>query len=405
MNTLNESTIEKMTIELLQEVGFLYVSPAEMEAERASFEEVVLVARTRATILKMNPELPEEARAYALNQIIHTASLTDNVVENNRAVHRLLAEGVQVEILEDGHMRGFAVRVIDWENMENNDFVVANQFFVKGMSHDKIPDVVLFVNGLPLVVIELKNIVDENATVHKAFTQLTNYQSAVPELFAYNGLLVISDGLDARAGTITSGFDRFIAWKSVDGKKDSSRTVPEIQTLIQGMLTPAVLLDLMRNFTVYEDERKFDDQGLPYVHTVKKVAAYHQYYAVQKAVDSTLRASDEAGDKRAGVVWHTQGSGKSLSMVFYAGKIVQRLNNPTIVMVTDRNDLDDQLFGTFAGAKELLRQDPVQAENRDHLKELLKVSGGGIIFQRFKNSLSWKARMNMASFLTDEILL
>lgn len=380
MPTLNESTIEKMAIELLQEVGFSYVSPADMEAERASFEEVVLVARTRAAILKLNPELPEEARVYALNQIIHTASLTDNVVENNRAVHRLLTEGVQVEILEDGHMRGFAVRVIDWENMANNDFVVANQFFVKGMSHDKIPDVVLFVNGLPLVVIELKNVVDENATVHKAFTQLTNYQSAVPELFVYNGLLVISDGLDARAGTITSGFDRFIAWKSVDGKKDSSRTIPEIQTLIQGMLKPSVLLDLVRNFTVYEDERKFDDQGLPFVHTVKKVAAYHQYYAVQKAVESTLRASDEAGDKRAGVVWHTQGSGKSLSMVFYAGKIVQRLNNPTIVMVTDRNDLDDQLFGTFAGAKELLRQDPVQAENREHLKELLKVSGGGIIF-------------------------
>lgn len=378
--TLNESTIEKMTLGLLQEVGFLYLSPAEMEAERASFEEVVLSARLRAAILKLNPELPEEARVYALGQIIHTASLTDNVVENNRAVHRLLSEGVQVEILEDGHTRGFAVRVIDWEKMENNDFVAANQFYIKGMSRDKIPDVVLFVNGLPLVVIELKNVVDENATVHKAFTQLANYQSAVPELFAYNGLLVISDGLDARAGTITSGFDRFIAWKSVDGKKETARTVPELQTLVQGMLKPAVLLDLVCNFTVYEDEKKNDDQGLPFVHTVKKVAAYHQYYAVQKAVDSTLRASDESGDKRAGVVWHTQGSGKSLSMVFYAGKIVQRLNNPTIVVVTDRNDLDDQLFGTFAGAKELLRQDPVQAENRDHLKELLKASGGGVIF-------------------------
>jgi type I restriction enzyme R subunit len=377
---LNESTIEQLTLDLLQEAGFVYVSPEKLEGERPDFSQVVLEARIRASVDKLNPEIPKETRDFAVNQIMQTARATDSVVLNNRAVHKLLTEGVIIEILEDGHMRGKTVHIIDWENIENNDYVVTNQFYIKGISRDKIPDVVIFVNGLPFVVIELKNATDENATVHKAFTQLTNYQSTVTDLFAYNGLLVISDGLDARAGTITSGFDRFIAWKSVEGKKETSGVVTEIQTLVEGMLKPKVLLDLIKNFSLYESERKFDDQGLPYVQTIKKVAAYHQYFAVQKALDSTLEASGDSGNRRAGVVWHTQGSGKSLSMVFYTGKIIQKLNNPTILVVTDRNDLDDQLFSTFAGAKDLLRQEPVQAENREHLKELLKVSGGGIIF-------------------------
>lgn len=379
---LTESAIENLAIELLSssEVGFGYVSPEDLEPERESLSGVVLRGRIQSAIEKLNPDLPQEAKQYAMQQILSTASLTDNVVENNRAVHRLLTEGVNVEILEDGHARGKQVQIIDWENVINNDFVVTNQFYIKGLGRDKIPDIVLFVNGLPLVVIELKNASDEDADVHKAFTQLTNYQAAVPDLFAYNGTLVVSDGLDARAGTITSGFDRFLAWKSVDGVKEADRAVPQIETLIRGMLKPRVLLDLIRNFTLFEDERKLDENGLPYAKTIKKTAAYHQYFAVQKALKSTLKATSEDGDHKAGVIWHTQGSGKSLSMVFYTGKIVQSLNNPTIVVLTDRNDLDQQLFDTFAGAKELLRQEPVQAESREHLKELLQVSGGGIVF-------------------------
>ena len=375
---LNESTIENLTLELLKEAGWGYASAEELEPEREDLAMVVLVARTRATILKLNPELSEEARAFALREVLRTASLTDNVVENNRAMHRLLVEGVQVEILEGGHMRGRSVAVVDWENISNNDLLATNQFYIKGLERDKIPDVVLFVNGLPLVVIELKDAKNEEATTHKAFTQLTNYQKAIPDLFAYNGLLVISDGLDARAGTITSGFDRFLAWKSIDGTRDAGRTTPEIETLTLGMLRPAVLLDLIRNFTVFEVEKKTLADGSLEMRTIKKTAAYHQYFAVQKAIDSTVEAT--AGSRKAGVVWHTQGSGKSLSMVFYAGKIIQKLNNPTIVVLTDRNDLDQQLFDTFAGAKELLRQDPVQAETRADLKKLLATSGGGVIF-------------------------
>lgn len=378
MNNINESTIENLTLELLKEVGFPYISPEELEPERSDLSQVVLVARLRIAVDKFNPELPEEARSFAVNQIIHTASLTDNVIENNRAIHRLLTEGVQVEILEEGHMRGRDVKIIDWENVSNNEFFATNQFYIKGLERDKIPDVILFVNGLPIVVVELKDAKNEEATVHKAFIQLTNYQKAIPDLFAYNGLLIISDGLDTRTGTITSGFDRFLAWKSVDGKRDAGRITPEIETLILGMLRPEVLLDLIRNFTVFEVEKKTLNDGSLEMRTIKKTAAYHQYFAVQKAIDSTLIAT--AGDHKAGVVWHTQGSGKSLSMVFYTGKIIQKLNNPTIVILTDRNDLDQQLFDTFAGAKELLRQDPVQAESRADLKKLLTVSGGGVIF-------------------------
>lgn len=376
--TFNESSIENLTLDLLTEAGFVYVSPEDLEPERPDLAQVVLRERLTKAIARLNPELPEEARVFAMNEILRTASATDNVVENNRAVHQLLVEGVRVEILEDGHMRGREVKVIDWENILNNDLISTNQFYIKGLERDKIPDVVLFVNGLPLVVIELKDAKNEEATVHKAFTQLTNYQKAIPDLFAYNGLLVISDGLDARMGTITSGFDRFLAWKSIDGARDASRTTPAIETLVLGMFTPTVLLDLVRNFTVFEVEKKILPDGSLDMRTIKKTAAYHQYFAVKKAIDSTLRATD--GDHRAGVVWHTQGSGKSLSMVFYVGKIVQKLGNPTIVILTDRNDLDQQLFDTFAGAKDLLRQEPVQAESRADLRKLLATNGGGVIF-------------------------
>ncbi len=293
---------------------------------------------------------------------------------------------------------------------ENNDFLVLNQFTVIENHVNKRPDVVLFVNGLPLVVIELKNPADENATVRSAFSQLQTYKLTVPSLFSCNGILVISDGLEARAGTISSGFSRFMTWKTADGKSEASKLVNQLEILIQGMLNKETLLDILRHFIVFEKSKIEDTtSGIITIQTVKKLAAYHQYYAVNRAVESTLRASgfvrkkaddvssfmtrespesygftgvksQPVGDKKGGVVWHTQGSGKSLSMVFYTGKIVLSMDNPTVLLITDRNDLDDQLFDTFAASKQLLRQEPVQAESRDQLKELLKVASGGVVF-------------------------
>lgn len=375
---LNESSIEKLTLDLLKEVGFSYVNPEDLESERPDLSLAVLPERLLKAIEELNQDIPIEAQHHAYKEIMNSVKYTDNVIENNRTMHRLLVEGVPVDTSKDGEIIGKYVKIIDWDEIYRNDLISTNQFYIKGLERDKIPDVVLFVNGLPLVVIELKDAKNEEATVYKAFTQLTNYQKAIPDLFAYNGLLVISDGLDARTGTITSGWDRFLAWKSIDGTRDASRTTPEIETLVLGMLRPEVLLDLIRNFTVFEVEKKTLEDGSLEMKTIKKTAAYHQYFAVQKAIDSTVQAT--TGDKRAGVVWHTQGSGKSLSMVFYAGKIIQKLNNPTIVVLTDRNDLDQQLFDTFAGAKELLRQEPVQAESRADLRKLLATNGGGVIF-------------------------
>jgi type I restriction enzyme R subunit len=350
---------------------------------------VVLKDRLKRAIATINPELSKEAREQALRQVLNLPS--QNLIDNNEAFHRMLTEGIEIEIMGEEGIKGDKVWLIDFAHPENNEFLVCNQFTVIENNINppsqelrragKRPDVVLLINGLPLVVIELKNPTDENATIQKAFTQLQNYKNAIPSLFCYNAVLVASDGLDAKAGTISSDISRFLAWKSIDGLQEDKTTVPQIETLIKGMLEKSVLLDLIQHFIVFEKSKKEDAKtGLASVVTIKKIAAYHQYYAVNKAIEETLRATSEHGDGKAGVVWHTQGSGKSLSMVFYAGKAVLTLNNPTIVVLTDRNDLDDQLFDTFAGCKQLLRQEPVQASSRDHLKELLKVAGGGIVF-------------------------
>ncbi len=287
---------------------------------------------------------------------------------------------------------------------------MVNQFTVSENNVNKRPDVILFVNGIPLVVMELKNAVDENATIPSAYRQFQTYKAVIPSLFTYNAFLVISDGLEARAGTLSSGITRFMAWKSSDGKNEASHLIGQLETLIQGMLNKQTLLDLIRHFIVFESTKHEDlDTGIVTIKTIKKLAAYHQYYAVNKAVESTLRASgynttssngagmaasssppfygrqpienQPTGDRKGGgVVWHTQGSGKSLSMVFFTGKIVLKMNNPTIVVITDRNDLDDQLFETFGSSKQLLRQEPVQADNREELKKLLRVASGGVVF-------------------------
>lgn len=404
MKPLTESDIETLAIERLQALGFSYVyapdiAPDSATPERENFTDVVLDERLRKAITRINPTLP----AAALNEAIKTIQRISSpeLLANNEAFHRLLTEGVNVSYQKDGNTRGDLVWLIDFANPDNNEFLVVNQFTIIENNQNKRPDLILFVNGLPLVVIELKNAADENTTLNSAYRQLETYKQTIPNLFTYNGFVVISDGLEAKAGSISAGLSRFMAWKSTDGKAEASHLVSQLETLINGMLNKATLLDLIRHFIVFEKSSKEDPAtGQISISTVKKLAAYHQYYAVNAAVISTLRASAEVsgvaqapasyglpdvrtqpnGDHKAGVVWHTQGSGKSLSMVFYTGKIVLALNNPTVVVITDRNDLDDQLFDTFAASSQLLRQEPKQVEDRQQLKELLKVASGGVIF-------------------------
>ncbi len=555
-NKITESAIEELAIELLEKQGYQYVYAPDMAPdsdtpERTSFDEVLLLERLRKAVGRINPSIPADAREDAIKQILRLNS--PELIANNEAFHRMLTEGIKVSYQKDGADRGDLVWLIDLKNPENNEFLVSNQFTVIENEENKRPDVILFVNGLPLVVIELKNPADENATAKSAFKQLQTYKQAIPGLFSYNGFMVISDGLEAKAGSLSAGFSRFMAWKSSDGKTVASARIGQMETLIKGMLNKRTLLDLIRHFIVFDksakltpslnpsqregghyrggmdftgmikrvrdlrknqteaeiifwelvrnkkllglkfrrqhqighyivdfychserliieldgevhntpEQKKKDgirvkylkslgnrilrfnnaelfentenvlktiekslsckkegfspigrdgrEGGITTVTTIKKLAAYHQYYAVNKAVESTLRASgylvnkngtfhdlkvterpesygltsvdtQPAGDRKGGVVWHTQGSGKSLSMVFFTGKIVLVMDNPTILVITDRNDLDDQLFDTFAASKQLLRQDPVQAESRGHLKELLNVASGGVVF-------------------------
>jgi len=422
---ITETTIETFAIELLQNQGFEYVygpdiAPDGTKPERQSFEDVILIERLRQALARINPAVPADAREDAIKQILRLNS--PELIVNNENFHRKLTDGINVSYQKDGHSRGDLVWLVDFNNIDNNEFLVLNQFTVIENNINKRPDIVLFVNGLPLVVIELKNPADETATLHAAFRQIQTYKEAITRLFAYNGFIVISDGLEAKAGTISANISRFSAWKTADGKVEASPLIGQLETLIHGMLQKHTLLDLIRHFIVFEKSKKEDKKtGQITVETVKKMAAYHQYYAVNRAVESTLRAagykftgtstssvsakvqlaelveatevmelpenyglpgvnSQSVGDKKGGVVWHTQGSGKSLSMVFFTGKIVLVMDNPTIVVITDRNDLDDQLFDTFAACRQLLRQEPVQAESREHLKELLKVASGGIVF-------------------------
>ncbi|MBI5429432.1 MAG: type I restriction endonuclease subunit R [Nitrosomonadales bacterium] len=410
MTRLTESAIEDFAIKLFERLGYDYIhapdiAPDGDSPERRRYDEVLLTGRLEAALKRINPKLSPALLQAGLKEVqrIHSPGL----LANNEAFHRLLTEGVPVSAHKDGDERGERVWLIDFTKPENNEFVVANQFTVIENHQNKRPDLVLFVNGIPLVVIELKNAVDENATIKAAYQQLETYKQTIPSLFTSNAFTVISDGLEAKAGSLSAGYSRFMSWKSADGKAEASHLVSQLEVLINGMLNKATLLDLLRHFIVFEKSKKEDPKtGVITISTVKKLAAYHQYYAVNAAVASTLRAAQvdttsgaelkaeqtpasyglpgvaqqPKGDKKAGVVWHTQGSGKSLSMVFYTGKIVLQLNNPTILVITDRNDLDDQLFDTFAASKQLLRQEPVQAESREQLKDLLKVGSGGVIF-------------------------
>jgi type I restriction enzyme R subunit len=386
MAKLNENTIEHSFVnQLVDRHGYEYfygpdIAPYSDNQQRDNFESVVLEKVLKESIDRLNPSIPESARKEAYQKVLNLG--TTDIMENNKRFHNYITNGVVVEYTEDGSVKGVTVKLIDIENINKNKFWAVNQLVVRENNNEKRYDVVVYVNGLPLVFIELKNAIDEKATLHKAYTQIQNYKTATPSIFYYNSLTVISDGIDARVSSLSAPYTRYLVWKSPN--KDSQEIQTELQILGEHMLKPNVLLNLIRYCTVFESEEKKDEKtGLKSIVKIKKVAAYHQYYAVEKAVTETVRATNnEDGDRKVGVVWHTQGSGKSLSMVFYAGQVITHpeMKNPTLVILTDRNDLDDQLFGTFGNCQELLRQKPVQATSRENLKELLNVSGGGVIF-------------------------
>jgi len=373
-----ESHVEEHALAWLRELGYTTlfgpdIAPGEPRAEREHWHDVILKPRLAAAIARLNPGIPADAQEAALKKILHPDS--PSLVNNNRVFHRMLVDGVEVEYHRpDGTIKGDQVRLADFDHPEKNDWLAVNQFTVIENHHNRRPDILLFLNGLPIVIIELKNPTDEKATIETAYRQIQTYKQQIPGLFAHNEMIVISDGLEARIGTLTSIRERFMPWRTIEGEQLAPPTLLRLEVLIRGAFDKQRLLDLVWNYIVFE----IDDEG----GIAKKMAGYHQYHAVKKAVESTVHASRPSGDRRGGVVWHTQGSGKSLTMVFFTGEIVlsPAMENPTIVVITDRNDLDDQLFGTFSRCHEILRQKPVQATDREHLKKLLAVGSGGIVF-------------------------
>jgi len=407
MTRLTESTVEAAALGWLEAAGWRIthgqdIAPDTPRAERTDYGEVVLAQRLRDALARLNPGLPAEALEDAFRKLTRPEGA--ELVQRNRTLHRALVDGLTVEYRlpaskggdATGAIRGAQVRVIDFDDPDHNDWLAVNQFTVVENKHMRRPDVVLFVNGLPLAVLELKNAANEDATIWSAFQQLQTYKTEVPTLFATNAVLIVSDGVEARAGTLTAGREWFKPWRTISGEALADAHLTELQVVIAGLLAPQRFLALVRDFIVFED----NGGG----HIVKKMAGYHQFHAVQVAVGETLRAAElfradhlaetggryeagrkpggEPGDRRVGVVWHTQGSGKSLTMAFYAGRIIREpaMENPTLVVLTDRNDLDDQLYGTFSRCAELLRQPPVQAESRAHLRRLLSVAAGGVVF-------------------------
>lgn len=380
MAVISEDHIEQILIQEFKDLGYSYVNGADISPDGISqereFDEVVLRARLEEAVRRINPNVPSEASEEAIKKVLRSES--PSLIQNNYKFHKYLTEGVDVEYRNGDRIVGNKVWLVNYEDTTQNEYLVVNQLTIIENNVNKRPDVILYVNGLPFVVIELKNAVDENATLQSAFNQLQTYKQAIPSLFHYNALLVASDGWEALYGAVTSPKQFFVPWKSIDGKSVADVTIPQMEVLAKGMLNKQVLLDLTRNFILFH---KNNEQ------IIKIVPRYHQYFAVNKAVETTKKATADKGDQRAGVVWHTQGSGKSLSMVFYAGKLVQALSNPTLIVLTDRNDLDDQLFDTFSQSTDLLRQTPVQAENRDDLKKKLAVTSGGIVFTTIQKFL------------------
>lgn len=413
MTTFTESTIEQAAIDWLKALGYSYAFGPEIafdgeRPERADYQEPLLLGRLRDALTRLNPDLPPAAREEAFRQLTHLGK--PSLLLNNHAFHRLLVNGIEVEYKKDGRTVSGRAYVADFENEDNNDWLAVNQYTVEA-SHqngkiNRRPDVVIFVNGLPLAVIELKNAADEKATIWSAFNQLQTYKNDIPALFHYNELLIISDGLNARIGSLTANKEWFLPWKTVEGETQAPASLSQLEVLLRGVFEKRRFLDLLRYFIVFEQER-----GAP---TVKKIAGYHQFHAVNYALAETIRASKsvgaehhsarelkgvykaqsmkggEKGDHRIGVIWHTQGSGKSLTMAFYTGRLVLHpaMENPTIIVITDRNDLDDQLFGTFSRCSEILRQTPEQAASREDLRQKLKGRiAGGVFFTTIQKFL------------------
>ncbi|MCH7724874.1 MAG: type I restriction endonuclease subunit R, partial [Planctomycetes bacterium] len=378
MSRINESAVEEAALSWFGDLGYAVahgeqIAPGEAGAERQSYGDVILVGRLRDAIDRLNPDIPAQAREEALRKVLHPES--PSLVVNNRAFHWMLRDGVEVEYNRpDGSIAGDRVRLVGDDPAEN-DFLAVNQFTVIEGQHNRRPDVVVFLNGLPVCVIELKSALDEDATIWTAWNQLQTYKQQIPSLFAYNELLCISDGLNARIGSLTAGKEWFKPWRTIEGDADAPAKLLELEVLIRGVFQKDRLLTLLRNYIAFEEDTDSDA-------VYKILAGYHQFHAVEQAVAKTLQASSAEGDQRCGVVWHTQGSGKSLSMTFYAGRIITHpaMANPTLVVLTDRNDLDDQLFGQFSRCHELLRQQPEQSESRDALKKLLSVASGGVVF-------------------------
>ncbi|WP_294275322.1 type I restriction endonuclease subunit R [uncultured Sphingomonas sp.] len=375
--SITEDIVELAALETLQELGWSYlhgsvIAPDGSAPERRSFGDVVLVGRLEAAVARINPDAPEAARNEAMRRVL-TGELP-SLVEENRRIHKLLTEGVDVEIRgDDGKTASTKIWLIDLGNPDANDWLSVNQLVVVENRTNRRPDVVLFVNGLPLAVLELKNAASQNATIADAFNQLQTYLHQIPSLFSTNAVLVTSDGMEARIGSITADAERFMPWRTVDGQDFAHRGTPELETLLRGVFTRENLLALIRDFIVFGDK----GEG-PF----KIVAGYHQFHGAQKAVRQAVEATRPDGDRKIGVIWHTQGSGKSLLMAFFAGLAVksQALENPTLVVLTDRNDLDDQLFGTFGLCRDLIRQNPEQADSRQDLKQLLDKAAGGVVF-------------------------
>ncbi|MFA6815010.1 MAG: type I restriction endonuclease subunit R [Parabacteroides sp.] len=375
MYSFTEEELEQATIDLFKELDYDTVfgpeiSPEGEYSEREDYSDVILKARLREALYRINRVIPKEGLEEAFRKI--TIPQNPSLIINNREFQKMITDGIDVTVREQDRFVTKKVYIFDFEDKRNNDWLVCNQFTVIENRVEKRPDVVVFVNGLPLVVIELKSSSNEEVNISDGYNQLQTYKGTIPSLFAYNAFMVTSDGINARAGSLTAGENRFMMWRTIDGEDFASPSIPQLEVLIKGMFDKKIFLDLLKHFILFQTDGS---------ETSKILAGYHQYHAVNKAFESTKRATEGSGDRRIGVIWHTQGSGKSLSMVFYAGKLVLGMNNPTIVVITDRNDLDDQLYSTFSKSKDLLRQDPVQADSRSHLRELLSGrDSGGIIF-------------------------
>ncbi|MBW7861005.1 MAG: type I restriction endonuclease subunit R [Rhodocyclaceae bacterium] len=374
---MTEDQLEQETLGWLAEVGYtpLFgpdISPDGLEQERDDYRQVLLFERLRKAIARLNPDVPLAAREDALQQVRDLGIPVQ--LAANRHFHKLLVGGVPVQYQKDRETRGDFVRLIDWVTPANNEWLAVNQFSIKGPQHTRRPDIILFVNGLPLVLLELKNPADEAADIWKAYDQIQTYKEQIPDVFQYNEILVISDGSEARMGSLSANGERYLQWRTIDGVSlDPLGQFNELETLVRGVLAPAMLLDYLRFFVLFEDDGTL----------VKKIAGYHQYHAVRAAIQQVVTASRPGGTHKGGVVWHTQGSGKSITMTCFAARVMQEaaMENPTIVVITDRNDLDGQLFGVFSLAQDLLREQPVQADTRQDLRAKLgNRPSGGIVF-------------------------